>query len=467
MTTELETKLPLAVEEGAPAQSLGRAFICLWLGLIISTTGSMLTSFALAVWIFQRSGSIIDFSGTILFATVPALLVTPWAGSLADRGNKRRLMFICAILAAVCTAAVGILAWLDMFQLWHVYLMLIVLSVTSALRGPATQAMVANVVPKSQLGRASGMLAISEAAAQIVSPLLGGVLLGMVGLSGIIVLDVIGYTIAMLSLLALPAVSASEALQDAELAEKNRAPERQTVPQMIRTSLQRVWQDNHAAFAFFRTRPSLFMVFAFMISSMFLSGMISVLITPLVLSMFDATTLAIITTCGAVGALMGAVGMAVWGGPKRFSVWLLALNVVEGVCVVVAGGVQFVPVLCACAFFAMFASTLLCTNVENLWRRKVPLDQQGSVFALEQFMNMAMIPLAAVIGGAAVEYLFEPALLPGGFLFDNLGQWFGTGKGRGTGLFFVVIGSAAVLWSLLVMSAPHLRHLEEEVKDVV
>lgn len=460
MTTELEDKSALG--NGGGSDKLGKAFLSLWLGQIISSTGSMLTSFALAVWIFQRSGSIIDFSGTILFATVPALLVTPWAGSLADRGNKRRLMFICTILSALCTTGVGLLVWLDKFQLWHVYSMLVVLSVTTALRGPATQAMVANVVPKAQLGRASGMLAISGAAAQIIAPLLGGVLLGIIGLSGIIVLDVIGYSVALLSLLALPAHTPHKVEEGVAQVEG-----RQSLGQIIAASLRGVWRDNMAAFAFFRTRPTLMLVFAFMISAVFMSGMVSVLITPLVLSMYDATTLAIITTCGALGALAGGVGMAVWGGPKRFSVWLLGLNVVEGAFVLVAGGVQAVPILCVCAFFAMCASTLLCTNVENLWRRKVPLDQQGSVFALEQFMNMAMIPLAAVIGGVAVEYLFEPALLPGGLLFDNLGQWFGTGKGRGTGLFFVVTGGLVVLWSLLVMSTPRLRHLEEDVKDVV
>lgn len=435
----------------APLAGLGRSFILLWWGQLLSLSGSTLTSFALAVWVFQRTGSIIDFTGTILFATLPALLVTPWAGSLADRSDKRIVMLLSIALAALCTAAVGLLIWSGRFELWHLYLMLAVLSVSGAAHGPAAHAAITSIVPKAQLGRATGMLALSGAVAQVSAPLMAGVLLAKIGLEGIILIDFLSYGIAFATTYAARIPPAAPVAPGASAG----------------SVWQRMYRDCSAAVLFFRLHPSMAMVYGYLALGTFLSGMVAVLVTPMVLSSYSEQTLAIVMTAGAVGALAGGAAMALWGGPSRWTVAVLGFNVVEGLFVAFAGATTSVVGLCICSFVVMFSGTMLGACVENLWRRKVPLERQGSVFALEQIMNMSALPLSAVVGGLLVHTLFEPALLAGGIWAEPIGSWFGIGKGRGTGFFFVVVGLMVATVSLLAMSNRHLRHLERAVPDAI
>ena len=113
----------------------------------------------------------------------------------------------------------------------------------------------------------------------------------------------------------------------------------------------------------------------------------------------------------------------------------------------------------------MLCNTTFFACVESLSRRKVPLERQGRVFALRQFIMLASVPLSAITGGMLVQYIFEPALLRGGQWFGIVGGWFGTGPGRGTGLFFLVTGVLGILVSLLSMCHRRLRRLEQDVPD--
>jgi diaminobutyrate-2-oxoglutarate transaminase len=132
-----------------------------------------------------------------------------------------------------------------------------------------------------------------------------------------------------------------------------------------------------------------------------------------------------------------------------------------------AGWFDSVAVLCGCAFVATACSAILGGYMSTVWRRKVPRERQGCFSALQQAVALALIPLSAVIGGSLAHYVFEPALMPGGFWADSIGPWFGIGRGRGTGLLFFVVGlgvAAAVLPALLHRS---LHRFDDEVGDAL
>ncbi|TFW29134.1 MFS transporter [Duganella callida] len=428
-----------------PQEKLSPVFYTVWFGQAISMFGTMLTSFGLGVWLFQRTGSVLDFTQLTLFSTAPALLLLPWTGSLADRIDRRRILIACDGLALCCVATIGVLVWLGRFELWQLFTVQTLLSVGMAFQGPAAYAAITSIVQKSQFGRANGMFGLAGALSQIAAPLLAAGLLGLIGLSGIIVLDILTFYVALssLAIVELPPPAAPATGQS------KRSPLRD-----LRWSLD-----------FLRQRPAMAMVYGYTSMGGFMAGMVMVLVTPLVLAVHSAESLAWITTCGALGALLSGLVMAVWGGPRRFTPLVLSFNLLAGLGIAVAGATQSVALLCGAAFVVMLSTSTLGACMQAVWRRKVPRERQGSFAALQQAVQLSLIPLSALAGGALAHHVFEPALMPGGLWFDSIGAWFGAGKGRGTGFFFVTVGLTAALISAWSLLQRRLYRLETEVPD--
>lgn len=84
-------------------------FLLVWFGQLISLIGSGLTSFALGVWVYKRTGSVTQFSLILLFALLRSILISPVAGALVDRWNRRKCMIVSDLGAGITTVAIALL----------------------------------------------------------------------------------------------------------------------------------------------------------------------------------------------------------------------------------------------------------------------------------------------------------------------------------------------------------------------
>src|SRR5688572_8455562 len=98
-----------------------RAFGLVWFGQLISSVGSGLTSFALGVWVFQKTGSVTQFAAIAFFGALPGLLIAPLAGVYIDRWDRRHVMLWANLASGLRTLAVAGLLWADQLQVWHIY----------------------------------------------------------------------------------------------------------------------------------------------------------------------------------------------------------------------------------------------------------------------------------------------------------------------------------------------------------
>lgn len=441
--------------DGAPEQeappALSASFYLIWLGQSLSMFGSMLTSFAIGVWLFQKTGSVLDYVQLMLVSTLPALICLPWTGGFADRHDRKKILIGCELLSLGCMVVVGALLWTDRFVPWQLYVIQVVLAVGVAFQAPAAYATISNLVPKSLFGQASGLFGLTTALAQIAAPLLAAAMLAAIGLHGIIVFDVLTFVAALAGLFLARFPAGGTLLS--ETSKTARA-----VAEPLRNLR---W-----AFDYLRERPSLARVYAYTCAATFLSNIVLILVTPMILSAYSPQVLARITTAGAVGSLVAGMLMIGWS-PKRWTAWLLGLVAIEGAAIALAGVSRSVAVISLCAFAVMFSASLLGSCTQIVWRRKVPADGQGRFSGLQQMVSLALLPLAALVGGLFANYLFEPALLAGGGWADSIGAWFGTGKGRGTGLLFFVIGVMAVAVAALAVFDRRAHRLEDEVPDAL
>ncbi len=109
---------------------------------------------------------------------MPAIVLSPFAGALVDRWDRRWAMIVSDGGAAAATLVLSLLIWAGRLELWHIYVLMTIISSFSSLSWPAFTAAITMLVPTRHLGRASGMTQMGDAGAQISSPLIAGALVG-------------------------------------------------------------------------------------------------------------------------------------------------------------------------------------------------------------------------------------------------------------------------------------------------
>ncbi len=114
-----------------------RTFLTIWVGQLMSMIGSGLIGFALAVWIFDQTGQATPFALTALFGTLPRVLLSPVAGVVADRRNRKMIMLVSDSLAGVLTLVTAVLLMTGRMQVWMIYVISFFESVFAAFQAPA------------------------------------------------------------------------------------------------------------------------------------------------------------------------------------------------------------------------------------------------------------------------------------------------------------------------------------------
>lgn len=427
------------------------AFLLLWLGETALDFGSALMSFALVAWIFQKTGSAERFSFAVLSAAIPALLLTPVAGALADRFDRRWVIAGCDVAMAIM---IGALAWLlfrGALAPGHLYFFNATSAAIGCIRMPAYRAAVTAIVPRERLTQASGFTGTSQALLRIAAPLIAGYVLADYGLKGIVGLDML-------------MIAAGSAAIFAALLRAAHAI-RGVVGAVDASLIEGVSASFAAAVRYFKSVPMFQGLAAYNMLQESLLLLSSVMLTPLVLSTHSSSTLGLILTYGALGGLAGSLLLLVLRIEARLMSLALFADAVLAMLIALVGFSRSPAAWCAFVFLAYFASSASSACTSALWARKTPREMRGSIFALNTSMNLAAMSIVVLVGGVLCQRLFEPALADGGAWAPTVGAWLGTGKGRGIGLLLVLCGAAGCVASLLALTCTRLRHLDALVPD--
>ena len=132
---------------------------------------------------------------------VPFLLVSPIAGAMVDRYNRKLMMMVSDLGAVLATSSILILNATGHLQIWHFGVASVVYGLSGTFQWPAYMAAITTMVPKKQLGRANGMMMLVDSGPGIFAPILAGLLLPIIGLTGILSIDVITFFLAIGALL--------------------------------------------------------------------------------------------------------------------------------------------------------------------------------------------------------------------------------------------------------------------------
>ena len=166
------------------------AYRRLWLGTMLSQTGSAMTTFAISLQVFDLTRSTTAVGGVGVATLLPMLAITMPGGTLADRVDRRRLVLVVAVAQAALSAALFALAAFGGASLWALYALVALGSAFNAISTPARQTFIPRLVPKEQLATAMALNRIIFQVVMIVGPSLAGLVTGWTGLRGCYLADV-------------------------------------------------------------------------------------------------------------------------------------------------------------------------------------------------------------------------------------------------------------------------------------
>lgn len=423
-----------------------RTFYIIWFGQLVSTLGSGLTGFALGVWIYEETSSVFLFSTNIFIYAGTSLLVTPFAGALVDRWNRRLVMILSDAGAGLSTLVVFILFSTGRMEIWHIYVLGAFNAAFTAFQFPAHSAATTMIVPKEQLGRAGGMVQISQAISTLVSPILAGALYVSVGLSAIALIDFATFLVAVFTLLIV------------FIPEPERSEESKAAQGSLMKEVAFGWR-------YIVQRKGLFYYMLYISALNFVFGMYNPLLTPLLLELGDAQQMGFVFSVFGAGMLIGTLVMSIWGGPKRRMFAILPSAIWTGLCLLALGAQPSLVLVGASGFLMMFALPIFNGNSRAMWQTKVAPDVQGRVFSVRRLIGQFTYPISVLMVGPLVDNVFQPLMDEGGALASSVGRVIGVGQGRGTALTFIMLGLIYLIATIAAFAHPRIRRLELEIPD--
>lgn len=423
-------------------------FTIVWLGQIVSVLASAMSQFALTIFMFEKTQSATALGLMQVFFITPFLLISPIAGVMVDRYNRKAMMMISDLTAGIATILILIFQSLGILEFWHLYFASVIYGLGMAFQWPAYSAAISTMVPKEQYARANGMMSLVEAGPGVIAPLLAGALLPIIGLTGILFFDVATFLIAIGALMIVH------------------------IPQPPRTKEGEqgrgsVWKEAAYGFKYIFARPSLLgLQLTFFAGNLF-SGIGMTLFAPMVLSRTgnDSLLLGSAQTAGAVGGLIGGVIMSAWGGFKKRVHGVLFGWMISGLGMAILGLTGGLPTWLIGMVIGAIVIPLVNGSNQAIWQAKVAPDVQGRVFSARRLIAWFTNPISPIIAGTLADFVLEPQMRTASVLSETFGGLVGTGPGAGMGLIIFFCGLMAILVGAAGYFIPAIRNAESNLPD--
>jgi MFS family permease len=440
------------MEEKAKNRPSGMfGFTIVWIGQIISVLASSMTGFGLSLWMYKQTESATAMGLMQVAFITPFLLLSPFAGVMVDRYNRKLMMMVSDLTAVIGTSFVLIMYATGHLQFWHLYIAAILNGLGNTFQWPAYSAAISTMVPKEQYGRANGLMSLIDAGPGIFSPLLAGIILALPNIDGmtwILVLDVATFFVAIGALLIVH------------------------VPQPVKTEEGQkesgsVWKEAAYGFKYIFQRPSLLgLQLVFFVGNLF-AGIQWTLFAPMILARTSQNSLIFgsVQTAGAVGGVIGGIIMSAWGGTKKRVHGVLFGHILIGIAGMFLGVGIGLPLWIPAIIAVNLLVPWINASNQSIWQSKVAPDLQGRVFSARRLIAWFANPLTPIIAGTLADFVMEPAMRTSSGLSNAFSWLVGTGPGAGMGLLMVFVNFGVILVGLTGYFVPAIYHAETILPD--
>lgn len=424
-----------------------RTFYTILITQVLSMIGSRMTSFALGIWVFLETGDVTPLGLVAFFQVMGAFLAMGVGGILSDRYDRRIIMAVTDFGQALGTFALMLLFFTDSLAIWHIYVVAIFTAMLGGLQGPAFDAAVTQLVPDEHRARANSFRQMAGPAANIIAPAAAGGLYALLDVGGIMVLDLLTFGVAVLT------------LYFAHI------PRPEVTDEGAQSHDASFWQQLTFGWRWmYRKRPLFLTALMATLANFFLMVHV-VLFTPYILVHTDnnKAILGSVESLFGVGGVIGALLIGAWGGTKKRMNTILPIIIAQGLLLVAFGMARTPAGWFVISFSMALGFPIINTLFLTIMQQKVPPDIQGRVFATLGQISMMIQPIGVLMVGPLADHVFEPAV--GTRDWDIVAPLVGDVAGSGMGLLYVVAG--VMLTAVMVGAAltPMVRNMEALLPD--
>lgn len=353
-------------------------------GQFISMMGDMIYEIALGFWVLAVTGSPALMGTLMATSLLPGVILSPFAGVVVDRSNRKRLMILMDMIRGITIIIVAIAAIMGLLQLWMVFLAGIILGIGGAFFGPAAMSVLPQMVPRDKLTNANSLFGVSNTGADILGNSLGGILYVLIGAPLMFLLNGISFILSGISI----NFSKIPKSRESKITTENFLSD-------LKESTQFVW----------KLKGLLYILLIFSIFS-FLVHIAVVLLIPLFQFTpgLGAAKYGITVACFTVGVFMGMVVLSTVNvHPSKKATLMLISLTISNLCLILFAITTQFYLMALLLLIAGLSQSVVNVFILSSIQSVVPDQMMGKVMGLVGTLTLALTPLAMVTGGVLAE----------------------------------------------------------------
>lgn len=367
------------------SQAWKKPFFTFWISQALSLFGSYLVQFALVWWLTKTTGSASVLALASTLAILPEIIISPFAGTLVDRLNRKRIIIISDSLIALSTLVLALFFYLDIVQLWHVYALMFLRAVGSAFHYPAEQSSISLMVPNEQLARIAGLNQAMSGVINVITPSLGALLLEWLDVQSTLAIDIITAFLAVAILAGI------------------HIPQPERVSENKDLDLKSLFEDFKSGFNYIlQWKGLLYLIIVAMIIKIALSPAFSLL--PLLVNKHfngDAAQYGLSESIAGIGIVLGGLLLGIWGGFKKkiYTTFIGTILLGVGFTWISFLNPQQFSIFLVTMFIVGFVIPLIDGPTMAIVQSKVNPDYQGRVLTIMGSLLWLTTPIGLGIAG--------------------------------------------------------------------
>jgi len=358
-----------------------------FIGQLLSLIGTWMQSVAEAWLVYRLTGSTV-LLGLITFSNqIPVFLLASVGGAVADKYNRQRILQITQTSAMILATALTVLTLTNTIQVWHLFVIAVLLGLTNAFDIPTRQAFIVDIVRREDLTNAIALNSSMFNGARIVGPAVAGLLVASVGEGWCFGINAVSY-IAVLTGLFLIKIETRRKVN---------------VPGSAISKIVEGFK--------FVAKTSPVRTLLLLLGVVSLMGSPYAVLMPIFADQIlkgGASGLGILMGASGVGALAGALALAARKSMKGLGRWIAIASAGFGASIIAFSFSRSFWLSALCLVPAGFSMMIQMASSNTLVQSMVPDNLRGRVMAVYSMMFMGMAPLGAMLAGTLAERIGAP-----------------------------------------------------------
>jgi MFS family permease len=353
-----------------------RNYRLFFFGQLVSLTGTWMQQVGQDWLVLRLTDRALPLGITLALQFAPMLVLGAWAGVVADRLDKRRLLLATQAAMASLALVLGVLTATGAIRLWMVYVLALLLGCATAFDMPTRQAFVSEMVGPDRVTNAIGLNSAVFNSARVVGPAVAGVLIAAVGIAPAFLINAASYLAVIAGLLAM------------DPTRLHRLPPVDRAEGQVRAGLRYVWAN-----PVLRSTIALVAV----VGALGLNYRVALPLLARFTFGGDASAYGALASIMAAGAVVGSLAAARRGRPSR-TLLLGSVAVFGALSFAAAAAPTLIAEAVVLAPLGVASMTFLATANSTLQLASSP-EMRGRVMALYGLVFLGSTPLGGLLGG--------------------------------------------------------------------